>query len=64
MHEIDSIITRLQDALSALPRSHPVRPVVIYGLAKAQFDRYDLLNQEDDLNKAILHLTKSILLQP
>ena len=64
MHKIDSIITRLQDALSALPRSHPVRPVVIYGLAKAQFNRYELLNQEDDLNKAILHLTKSILLQP
>jgi CHAT domain-containing protein len=64
MHETDSLIARLQDVLSASPRSHPVRPAVIYGLAKARFDRYELLNQEDDLNKAILHLTESILLQP
>ena len=64
IHEIDSAITRIQDGLSAFPRSHPVRPVVIYGLANAQFDRYELLNQVDDLNKAILHLTESILHQP
>jgi hypothetical protein len=64
MHETDSLITRLQDVLSASPRSHPIRPFVIYGLAKARLDRYELLNQENDLNKAILHLTESILLQP
>ncbi|KAF8265317.1 CHAT domain-containing protein [Lactarius quietus] len=63
-HEIDSVITRVQDFLSASPRSHPARPVCIYFLAKARFDRYELLKQEVDLDKAILHLSESLLLQP
>ena len=54
----------MQDFLSTSPRSHPVRPLCIYGLAKARFDRYELLNQHDDLDKAILHFTESILIQP
>ncbi len=50
--------------LSALPRSHPHRPTCVYNLATARFDRYGLSNQRDDLDKAILHVTESILLQP
>jgi CHAT domain-containing protein len=64
IHEIDLYITRVQEFLSASPRSHPVRPLFVYGLAKARSDRYELLNQEDDLEKAILLLTESVLLQP
>ncbi len=46
-----------------LPRSHPPRAGV-YSLATARFGRYELSNQKDDLDKAILHFTESILLQP
>ena len=64
IHEIDSDITDSQHLLSTLPRSHPHRPACVYSLATARFDRYGLSNQRDDLDKAILHVTESILLQP
>ncbi|KAI9452960.1 CHAT domain-containing protein [Lactarius psammicola] len=60
IHEIDSFISHSQHSLSALLRSHPLRPACVYSLATARFDRYELSNQEDDLDKA----TESILLQP
>ncbi|KAI9435029.1 hypothetical protein BJY52DRAFT_1230970 [Lactarius psammicola] len=68
--EINSTITQLQYFLQASPQSHPFRPTYVYGPAKARLDRYELSYQEEsdasDLNnlKGILHLTKSILLQP
>src|SRR6266702_4772198 len=62
IREIDSAITQSQHLLSELPQSHPLVPDCGYILAKARFDRYALSNQEDDLDKAILHLTESILL--
>jgi hypothetical protein len=36
----------------------------VYNLAAARIDRYQLSKQKEDLDKAILHLTESILLQP
>ncbi|KAI9457830.1 CHAT domain-containing protein [Lactarius psammicola] len=51
-------------AVPPLHRSHPRRPAGVYHLATARFDRYELSNKKDDLDKAILHLTESILLQP
>ena len=67
--EIDSDITRFQHYLSALPRSHPLRPACVYRLAKTRLDRYELSNQEvsdaSDLDnlKGILNLSESILLR-
>jgi hypothetical protein len=34
--------------LSALPRSHPSRPIWAYFLAKALVERYELSYQKDD----------------
>ncbi|KAH9033979.1 CHAT domain-containing protein [Lactarius deliciosus] len=64
IHEIDSFITQSQHWLSVLPRSHPLHHTCVYSLATARVDRYQLSNQKDDLDKAILHFTEAILLQP
>ncbi|KAH9170833.1 CHAT domain-containing protein [Lactarius sanguifluus] len=64
IHEIDSFLTYAQDLLSSLPRSHPLRPARIYDLALERLDRHKLSNQKEDLDKAILHFTESIFLQP
>ena len=61
IHEIAAAISQTKQLLSALPRSHPLRPVCAYHLAKALGDRYRLSNQIDDLNKSILYLTDSLL---
>jgi CHAT domain-containing protein len=47
--------------LSALPRSHPFRPICAYRLARALSGRYELLTQKDDLDKSILYFTESLL---
>ena len=64
IQEIDSFITDSQQSLSDLPRRHPLRFTCVCNLAAARLDRYELSNHKDDLDKAILHLTESILLQP
>ncbi|KAH9057583.1 CHAT domain-containing protein [Lactarius vividus] len=64
VHEIDSFLTYAQDLLSSLPRSHPLRPARVYDLALERIDRYKLSNQKEDLDRAILHFTESIFLQP
>ncbi|KAH9020891.1 CHAT domain-containing protein [Lactarius hengduanensis] len=63
IHEIDSIIADSQHVILALPLSHQYRAAV-YLLATARFGRYKLSHQKDDLDKTILHLTESVLLQP
>ena len=64
IREIDSFIDDSQQSLSVLPRRHPLRPACVYNLAAARLDRYEVSNQQEDLDQAILHLTESILLQP
>ncbi|KAH9057013.1 CHAT domain-containing protein [Lactarius deliciosus] len=64
IHEIDSFLTYAQDLLSSLPRSHPLRPARVYDLALERLNRYKLSKQKEDLDKAILHFTESIFLQP
>ncbi|KAH9057576.1 CHAT domain-containing protein [Lactarius vividus] len=64
VHEIDSFITQSQHLLSALPRLHPRRAACVYGQARARFDRYMLSSQKADLDRAILHLSETTLLQP
>ncbi|KAH9017629.1 hypothetical protein EDB85DRAFT_661973 [Lactarius pseudohatsudake] len=63
IHEIDSIIADSQHVILALPIFHQYRAAV-YLLATARFGRYKLSHQKDDLDKTILHLTESVLLQP
>jgi CHAT domain-containing protein len=64
IHENDSPISQLQHLLSIFPRSDPRRPLFVCGIALGQFLRYRLLNQREDLDKAIVNFTDSILLSP
>ena len=64
IHEINSSITQSQYLLSIFPRSDLRRLLPILSLAFMRLDRYTLSNQREDLDKAILHLTESILLLP
>jgi CHAT domain-containing protein len=61
---IDSLITLFQHFLSIFPRSDPRRPLFVCGIASGKFQRYRLLNQREDLDKAIVNFTESILLFP
>jgi hypothetical protein len=58
---IDSFITDSQHLLSMLPRSHPLSPAGVYRLAAARFKLHELSNEEDNLDKSILHSTGLIL---
>ena len=62
MTEIDADIATAQKSLSLLRRSHPEYIHHVQLLAVAQFARYDLSHQKDDLDKSILHNTEAILL--
>ncbi|KAF8265306.1 hypothetical protein EI94DRAFT_1804547 [Lactarius quietus] len=64
IREIDSFIIRTQESLFGLPRSHPNRLTLVYDLASARLRRYILSDQKEDLDKAIVHLTESILSSP
>ena len=50
--------------LPTLPRYHPLRPICACLLAFQLLKRYELLNQRDDIDKAILYLTDSLLSLP
>ena len=62
--EIDADISQIQLLLSALLRHDPHRPTFAVSLAKLFLERNELLNQKDDIDKAILHLTDSLLSPP
>ncbi|KAI9452963.1 CHAT domain-containing protein [Lactarius psammicola] len=61
---IDSYIARSQESLLGLPRSHPTRLTHGFNMAVVRIRRYRMSHEVDDLDKAILLLTESILLQP
>ena len=63
-HEIDSSITQLQHHLSMFPRFDPRRHEDVLSLGAQRFLRYTPSNQREDLDKALVHLTESILLSP
>ena len=44
------------------PKSHNLRPVILYTLALARLERNMLSNQMEDLDKSISHCTEAILL--
>ncbi|KAH9055417.1 hypothetical protein EDB87DRAFT_1834239 [Lactarius vividus] len=62
--DIDDRIAIAQNVLSRHPRSHPEHINSVHTLADAQFARYKLSQQKEDLDRSILHCTESILLQP
>ncbi|KAI9454293.1 hypothetical protein BJY52DRAFT_1225163 [Lactarius psammicola] len=64
IHEIDSLITQFQHVLSILSRSDPCRRSSVRFLGMLRFLRHMRSNQRDDLDKAILHFTESLLLPP
>ena len=57
-------LSQSQWLLSALPRYHSARPLCAHLLALRFLERYQLLNQKDDIDKAILYQTESLLLSP
>ena len=64
IHEIAADISTSRLRLSALARYHPLRPFSACLLALRLLERYELSDQKDDIDKAILHLTESLLLSP
>ena len=64
IREIAADISQSQLWLSALPRYHSLRPVYASLLGLRLLDRFVLSNQKDDINKAILYFTESLLFPP
>ncbi|KAI9438874.1 CHAT domain-containing protein, partial [Lactarius psammicola] len=64
IHEIDSEITQSEHILSILSRSDPRRHLSVYLLAMLRLQRHMQSNQREDLDKAILYFTESLLLAP
>ena len=61
-YDIEEYISLGQDILSSLPRSHPLRPPWISGLAVARQQRYGLLGDVRDLNTSIVQYAHTIFL--
>ncbi|KAI9435386.1 hypothetical protein BJY52DRAFT_1390525 [Lactarius psammicola] len=61
IHEIDSLITQVQHVLSISSRFDPRRHLIVYLLAMLRLLRHMQSNQREDLDKAILHFTESLL---
>jgi tetratricopeptide (TPR) repeat protein len=53
-----------QNSLRLYPRSHPERIKLVYKLAERRYERHDLSQEKEDLDKYIVHLTEAILLPP
>ncbi|KAI9441130.1 CHAT domain-containing protein [Lactarius psammicola] len=64
IHEIDSKIKQSEHLLSILSRYNPRRHTSVYSLAMTRLQRHMRSNQREDLDKAILHFTESLLLPP
>ena len=64
IHEITADISQFRLRLSALPRHSTHRPICALSLAKLLLERYTLLNQRDDIDKAILYFTDALLSPP
>ncbi|KAF8264652.1 CHAT domain-containing protein [Lactarius quietus] len=60
--EIEDKISHYQDILSSTPRPHPERGVSLHNLAGLLSSRFDLSNENEDLDKCIVYLTEAILL--
>ena len=61
IHEIDADISKCRLRLSSLPRHHHLFPIYACFLAERLFQRLALLNQRDDIDKAIRYFTDALL---
>ena len=61
--EIDNIISRTQNNLQQLSRSHPRRQADLFILGRGLLLRYTLSGSNDDLERSIQHLTEASLLR-
>ncbi|KAH9032359.1 hypothetical protein EDB83DRAFT_2554855 [Lactarius deliciosus] len=61
---IEPFIIQSQQFLSMSSQYDPLRPAILFDLAATRLKRHVLLNQREDLDGSILHLTESILLLP
>ncbi|KAI9452590.1 CHAT domain-containing protein [Lactarius psammicola] len=64
IHEIDSEITQFEHVLSVSSRYDPRCRPSVHCLAMLRLLRHNESNQREDLDKAILHFTESLLLAP
>ena len=62
--DIDRNITSLQNSLSLYPRSHSEYNHCIYSLAEVRWVRFQLSQDKQDVDKAIVHYTEAIFLPP
>ena len=62
--DIDRNITSLQNSLSLYPRSHSEHINSIYNLVEERWERFELSQDKEDLDKSILHCTEAIFLPP
>ena len=60
--DIDSNIADAQNSLWLYPRTHPKHITTLYDLAQMRWDRYQLLQEKDDLDRFVVHCTEAILL--
>jgi len=64
LHELDTVISSLQNVVLSLPRSNHLRARCVQRLAKTRLKRYTLSGQQDDLEQSILGFTEAIYLPP
>jgi hypothetical protein len=62
--ELDGKILRYHRILESSPRSDPNRPTLLFNLTGLRSQRRVLSNEKSDLDKAITHLTETVLLPP
>ncbi|KAI0282041.1 hypothetical protein BC826DRAFT_1111000, partial [Russula brevipes] len=60
--QIDKEISDSRVSLARLPPFHPLRAVCLFRMALARFFRYELSDDERDLDMSILHYTHAIFL--
>ena len=60
LHELDNMISHIQNVMSLSPRSDPGLALGVPLLGCARLARYTLLQQQDDLEQSILHFTDAI----
>jgi len=60
--ELSDMVSRIRGILPRLSRSHPTRPIALYFSSLGHFLCHKLLDQSEDLDLSILHLTEALLL--
>ncbi|GAB1526920.1 hypothetical protein RhiTH_010094 [Rhizoctonia solani] len=64
LDSVEETIRRMFQMVLRLPRSHPMRLIILARLAHAHVDRFELLNELEDLDKAIEYMTIGLIFAP